>query len=550
MILTEQCNEGKPACEYCGHTGRSCEYPAQEEPVKIRNKLSIIGVYTLKEIDLPGEVPSRESSLFSVSLSSPMLSSYGTTPDKDFDTLEELGNETYNRYDIKDINDGAIDWPLENGAVRKGNRVVLENELALERNVAIRSRDEEYRRSFEQILYNQMLHDPPSQLSISRFEYRLLDFFDHFCSPMFSYGVNIQVQKVWKDRVPGLFMTSPLVRSAVFSFAALNLFPLCDLNRVCETNTMRSEIFSQSGLHDTVNFNPLMSLGDNLAVLHNDSTNYFLQAINYTKDIVGGSVAKNAVTRQNASELAISSVLIFTFTCMQPRGVTPLVCWDGSESDLISLTRGISTIRLQCVALLENSEFGGIFDLEEELATLHKAACPLIHALHDDFLKEYSNTDEFTTESFIEIEALETCLTTLHNLILRSVTFDYPVPLFKWPLLIEDDFRALIYSQNFYALRITFVYSCLSSFLRFELYPDDNVWLDYMRAYKQYNWDLYGGWKYEWDAALYVIAHDQLSKFKTTGDLATFDPLDPNCQVYLTTLENEYRFLHKLNIRS
>lgn len=462
--------------------------------------------------------------------------------------VSSMGVSTLNEFEIFPLEDPYMDslYSLLSGSIVSSPLLWLSMAHVTPESRTIYDDEVFESRSFDQMLFNQLLNDPSSQLSISKFEYRLLNFFHHFCIPMFSFGINMEVESVWKTQVPVLFMKSPLVRSAVFSFAALNLFPLCDLNRVCENDTRRIEFFAQSEPHDSVNFNPFKSLSQNLATLHKDTTNYFLTAINHTNTIVSGNVMSNSITKKNASELAVSSVLIFSFLCLQPGSITPLVCFDRSESDIISISKGIRTTLTKCAPLLQRSEFAGLFFLSEEAVgtpALHKSTFPVIRVLHRDFLKEFASGDEFSTESLTEIEAIENCLTILHTLVNRSVQLDYPVPFFRWLLLLNEDFRVLLYGQYFFALRVMFAYASVSLLMRFELYQEDNVWLDYMRWYKQHNWNLYGGWRYEWDAAFYDISHDKLRKFKKVGVLSNFDPLSSNREDFVTSLEDDHEFM-------
>ena len=84
--------------------------------------------------------------------------------------------------------------------------------------------------AFEIMTKETLVNSTSTMMNLSRFELRLLHFFDQFCVPLFSFGVNMTAEHMWRNCVPPLFAKSPLVRKAMFLFASMNMWPLCDVS--------------------------------------------------------------------------------------------------------------------------------------------------------------------------------------------------------------------------------------------------------------------------------------------------------------------------------
>ena len=371
-----------------------------------------------------------------------------------------------------------------------------------------------------------------SHLNVNKFELRLLSFFHQYCIRLFTFDVNLVAKSIWENRVPSLFLRSHLVRQSMFSFAALNLLPLCDLNNlhVVDSGQYTSVVPEENSTG--VIFNHHKSALENLEEMYLKTQNYFLEVVLQQQKIFGvpgdNSTLYKRITKSNAAELVVSSVLMYSYLCMNPNRVTPLLSLDKSEADILSITRGIKATMTQCSYVLKDTRLGGFFSLLDELrapVSLRTTTIPIMSTVYKEF-REYFKMDEGGhILELRDLYALESSLITFHRLMYRCIVDNYPVPLFKWLIQTPDELADLIYKHQFFAIRILYIYASVVAMLRFQLYQDRTVWLDFMDWYKDYCEKL-GGWKHPIDAAFYNLARKRLVKFKFPGVMQVFDPLN------------------------
>ncbi|KAK6199305.1 uncharacterized protein RJT21DRAFT_45719 [Scheffersomyces amazonensis] len=382
-----------------------------------------------------------------------------------------------------------------------------------------------------------LLTQATTQLGISKFELRLLDFFNSYCIFGFSFGVHPQIHRAWKNEIPRLFMHSELVRNSVLSYASLNLFPLCDLEYVFSQDESMSKIKFNSNVESIYKGKVgLIDDGEDDA-----QENIYIKASNYFSDTL---MMKNQLLAKQkeifygpsfievgpATELFVSSVLIFSFLALHPHKLVPLVSFneDEHEPDFLSICKGIRQTIVAYSAAITNSPFGllFIFDTGKKVPSIKECSYPLIVSLIRDLNAEFDNKD-LTSTSTHEYQVLRETIEVLHECMYKATSFGYPVPVFRWILIIPHEFRQLVYQKNFFALRLIYVFASLCSMTRFQLFRDSNMWVDYMEWYKSYNFKLYNGaWKYSLDDRLYYLAEIKSFRFGLLQrlDLSDFDP--------------------------
>ncbi|KAK6462070.1 hypothetical protein DFJ63DRAFT_318924, partial [Scheffersomyces coipomensis] len=471
------CSEDKPKCEYCSHTGKDCEYP---DVIRLM-------------------MDTNEKRLRSIQLKRQQISD-------------------------QDENDDAI--PTSRMLERMTSGFVpIKNE-----------------QDFFHLTNDLILIQSTTQLGISKFELRLLKFFNSSCVNIFSYGeLNPDIHRIWTTHVPKLFVQSELLRKSIYSFACICLFPLCDLADLCVKDDAESDI-KFSDKYGSIIYDPKKKalkskpLPKELAnSLYVRTTDYFLDAVATKNDILTkqsqlhtdepmyGPFMMDSVT---ANELAITSVIIFSFLGVHPHRLLPLISFEG-EADFLSISKGVCTTIVATAPLVRNSVYGAMFDYDGNRITppLKKTNYRLILTLKDDLEFEYSCKD-FNSTTAEEYQILQDSVMLLHSCIHRAVTKKYPVPVYKWIILLEGDFHRLVYKQTYFALRMVYIHACLMALTRFHVFNEANLWVDYMNWFKRYNVKLFNGWKYETDQSLYTLIFDKQYSFgrRSYATLGEFDP--------------------------
>ncbi|CAH2353471.1 hypothetical protein CLIB1423_11S00430 [[Candida] railenensis] len=408
-----------------------------------------------------------------------------------------------------------------------------------------------------------LLNSNWQNLRISKFEYRLLHFFQTFCVPLFSFNVNFEIDKVWRYEVPKLWQSSDLVKQAVFSFSALNMWPLCSGDSDIYVNVMDDEqlmiMLGNKGKSEIVQ---KLFLGDSSystrdgadlareGSLFEKTTSYFMNSLSNTSQTLSESGALLSMKEQGAfdtkdelvfksAELVISGILIFSFLGLHPHKLIPLIAFDedsedgSQQTDLISICAGIHNTLIAASPTLLGTAFRGLFNNVErysKLPTTHKSY-PVIIKLKS-CLTEWIMINQFDelidSESSEIIEVFNDSISLLDICYFRAVESNYPIPLFRWILAIDGKLRTIVKTKNQFALKLLYYYAVLCVVCRFSLFKTTSVWIDYMKWYRDYNINVYGSWLYSDDLNLYNLVFDQQFIFELNefSDLAKLDPDD------------------------
>ncbi|KAK6199379.1 uncharacterized protein RJT21DRAFT_46413 [Scheffersomyces amazonensis] len=376
------------------------------------------------------------------------------------------------------------------------------------------------------------LNQTTTQLNLSTFELRLLNFFHNFCIFGFTFGQNPAVHDVWANKVPKLFIESQLVRDCIFAYACINLFPFCDLEQL--------KIEDNQEIRRRYDVGTLKYHNTNGQISKSERNKLFVKTSEYFSNSIS---SKNALISKHkqlfygpyvpedqlAKELVISSILIFGFLGLQPHDLVPLVCFDGSEADYLNISQSLRNMFLTSYPAISTNEFSGIFVVNEpkRVPSVKESTFPLIINLKRDLEMFYPDLDK-DNKSSNDYDAVLSVLELLQICIYRADKKHYTVPLFRWLVLINNDFCDLVHEKNFYALRILFVYSCLCNMARFQLYYDANLWINFVIWFRNYNYELFGlgNWKYNMDRSLFNLIHDKYYTFYNPvfSNMTEFDP--------------------------
>lgn len=339
-------------------------------------------------------------------------------------------------------------------------------------------------------------------LEITRFELRLLKFFHAHCIPMFSFDMNSGVDRVWRQEVPIYFTGSKLIRSAVFAFSCINLWPLCDLVDIKRIDDGISKL--QHGVRPSRTYNEKQILNtsvdeedskdpffDNFFATGEISTeqNLFYKTSNYflsTLNDLTSSIQVDPSNTFQCVELFLASNVMFAFLGVHPHGLVPLIDLDGekvgdnsSNTDFMSICFRLRNSRNDCFDRVLETPFKDLmlFSSNKDQAA-NKQKIPLIEKLKEE-LQYYSSISYESNIIESSIDNLKTCMQV-------AIYLNYPIPIFTWTLLVSEEFYNLACDRNYLALKILFVYSCLNSYTSFKIYNYQNMWADYINWYAQH----------------------------------------------------------------
>lgn len=357
------------------------------------------------------------------------------------------------------------------------------------------------------LTFDLIINSLATQLGLTRFEYRLLDFFDYYCVPLFSHGMNSKVNRVWKQEVPKLFLRSHLVRQAIFSFSSLNLWPICDVAEVMHSdNKVDQELIYDIGQENSSIFDCNLALvqdDDPSAAQENlyiKTTSFFMNTVAAKGDAIEAAHYDeygkiNDIDK--AQELVVSGILIFAFLGMHPHQVVPLISFEENANDLLGVCKGIKSTSTTVFDALMTTAYRDLFNMNHlrpvyEITSEINLPRKLRKQLHEYYdLQQIFSDDvqEINADLNNDLTVLNDALNILEGSIDRCVVYNYPVPVFGWLLLAPQPFYDLVRRQNVMALRILFNFSLLCMYSRFKLYSQTNIWLDFVNWYvDEYKW--------------------------------------------------------------
>lgn len=365
---------------------------------------------------------------------------------------------------------------------------------------------------------NLVLTQATSILELSKFELRLLRFFDEKCANLFSHGVDEKVHKVMKEKVPYLFLQSELVRKSIFCLSAMAMSSIVDLEMVQKTDIFEDE----RSLERIYNTNK----SDHNS-LYSKNLEYFLDVISNTRKLieVGSEITPTGMNLNDpsiAKEMAISSILIFCYMGITPHKIVPIIDFSKRTPDLIQIAKGMRSAFQICMPIILESELSPLLGHQPiptpQTPTLKLCTYPMIVELKLG-LEEYYNSDEISLEISNEILGLEDTLRLLILCIYTCSTLTLPLPMYRFLFLLPDHFRDLLYKKHKFALRILFIYSALCAMVKCDFDAHTNVYRDFMLWYSKEGYMVH-----DMDNRLYDAIF-----FKNYGCISyyEFDNLDP-----------------------
>ncbi|RCK57321.1 hypothetical protein Cantr_06856 [Candida viswanathii] len=326
-----------------------------------------------------------------------------------------------------------------------------------------------------------VLTQSTSMLGITKFELRLVRFFDQECIKLFSYGVDETVDKCMKEKVPYLFLQSDLVRKSIFCISAMVFSSVIDLNMVQSVDMSEDK----RSLENFYNINP-----KDPNSLYTKNIEYFLDAISCTRRLIeakeNSPIGANLKDPAVAKQFTTASILIFCYLGITPHKLVPVIDFTKKTPDIIQIAKGMRAAMYTCIPIVMESDLSPLLGHQPLVTpltpTLKLCTYPVIVDLMSG-LEEFYDSCEVSLEASEEIALLHEAIHLLIASIHTCVCLKLPLPIYRFLFLLSDGFRDLLYQRHRYALRVLFVYSALCSITRCHFDTLSNVWRDFMMLY-------------------------------------------------------------------
>lgn len=350
----------------------------------------------------------------------------------------------------------------------------------------------------------QKINQTSALMGLSMIELKLLNFFNTHCLPLLSFGVEPGVDYVWRHEVPKLFLGSQMLRNGIYLLAALNLWPRQNVyDPLDDTQITQMLEKGHGGSYGEL----MLKLSSALAHRYDDdavpqgsllelTTNYFQQCIKESLQNITYSASpgtEDAIIFNNkdrAAEVVTSSILLFTYLCLHPHRIVPLVSFkqDIYDLDLISICLNFSKIFRGTFEVLLDSQYSGIFARVARFksVTVMPNTFPLmehlLRTIDDGYSSVTSNNNEIDIRSpeMEEYQAVKRGAMLLNLSLYQADTMRYPIPLFVWILLVDEPLCHLIKTKCYYALYLLYVFASLCCLSSFNLSGYESVFRDFV----------------------------------------------------------------------
>lgn len=374
------------------------------------------------------------------------------------------------------------------------------------------------------------------RLGLSPFEWNLYHFFNTYCIPLFTFAANDSVDSMWRLRTPRLFAGSRLVRQAVFLFAAINMWPLCD-RRTLFFEDVRSpklrEVDSESPNSEEV------PSSDDFAALQPRTESLYLMTLLYFSEVLaetrGVLLQSEPSTSETGAELVTSGLLMYLFLAIHPHRLVPLLSCQTDEEcsaetplDFVAICRGLQNTCHKYSVQSGRANFQYFSFTPEKVPGGGFSRIVLVRVLKGELAVFFDQNDVSVRNA--DREVLLRTIDLLGAAIYFAVAFNYPIPLYKWPLALPEQFDSLLRRKHYFALKLYFTFACICIFSGLKLYHATNMWRDYVQWFHSYCKQRHGRWLYETEKYLYllVVAGYRFSY----GNLAFLPEFDPQTALY------------------
>ncbi|KAI5963057.1 uncharacterized protein KGF55_002849 [Candida pseudojiufengensis] len=472
MLGSLMCNERKPSCDYCIHTNRECVYPTSID-TKNTNYTPTQSQLIQQGTTTPVQIQRQTDSQI-LNFVNQTSSAFLTTESNSSTPISNISDEISQHYILPHRPYSQVQQFLfkQNPPKKNGETDLID----IKRSTP----------SVDNLTKTLLLNQPSSMLGISKFELRLLKYFDETLIKVLNYGINEPIFDAWKYKVPYLFLESDLVKRSLFAFTAvllgekknLDVLQGEDNNQITSFKPERDHQYDLD-LNSNTNFFKM-------------TTTYFLNSLEQAQIKIDEAkiLSENSYFQNSniAKELFVSSLLIFSFLSSQPYGLIKLISFEEGETDLISIGSGTRSVFSNVYTTILKSDFAGMLDLKLELfnnvPSAKDCGFPIINYLWEE-LTIYSDNLELNSENSEIIQILKEVITSLTKALYASLKFKFPIPIFRALMEYSSQYKQLLYQKHHFASKILFVHASLTFMLKCHIDIVKNIWKEYILWYKQ-----------------------------------------------------------------
>ncbi|OBA20455.1 hypothetical protein METBIDRAFT_26841, partial [Metschnikowia bicuspidata var. bicuspidata NRRL YB-4993] len=305
-----------------------------------------------------------------------------------------------------------------------------------------------------------------TQLQMTRFELRLLHLFHDQCVPYVTFQANKHTHRIWRHVFPKHFASLDLVRQSTYAMACLYLWPMANLQTLLQADQQESpgQTGSLEDLLFTHVFEGVSVFEDSAHSIFRKTASYFISSLQSSQLFLAEK--QHGLDYDDFAALYFSGYLIFAYVGVHPHCVLPLL-EDGTECPLdyigffASLHRLFSTAPLKIRDRLVDT----LVEYSIWTPTAASQKIGLVETLRfqlPEFHFANATFGEIGPQMCLENETLEKTLYLFESCYFSAIREGHPTPLFKFLVLLGEDFINLARLRNYFALRILFTFSCVS----------------------------------------------------------------------------------------
>ncbi|KAM9914995.1 hypothetical protein OXX69_000122 [Metschnikowia pulcherrima] len=446
--LKIKCDEARPSCEYCSHTGRQCVYRDQSIDSKVVNLSD-------------GNEKASEKAVFKKSF-----------------TRKELPNVLF-----ADSNTSLASTPDSWEASINGHDFDADFD---------KIRENSHEEAARHVLSPRPYNSASTQLHMTRFELRLLRFFHDQCIPYITFNANKKTDHIWRNVFPRYFASSDLVRQSTYAMACLNLWPVTNLPTILASDNSKCT-FHISPLETQQKKNPFQHVFDDLSVFDNNresifslTTSYYVSTLQASQTYVGETRQKS-LTYDDLATLSFSSSMIFAYAGVHPHCVLPLIDHDSEyPADFIGFFASMRKVFLTSAPGLREQFIDTLMEYSFLTPTATSEKIGFVEVFRAQLQAFHFASTVFSdigAKVCAENDILQKPLFLLECSYLAALREGHPTPLFKFLVLLDEDFIDLARARNLFALRILFAFSCICLYCQFYLSFDENIWMQFINGF-------------------------------------------------------------------
>lgn len=323
------------------------------------------------------------------------------------------------------------------------------------------------------------INDMVTQLNISRFELKLMKFFNELYLPSLIEKHQMDVNV--KFQIPYTWTISRVLRQTVFSLSCLVLYNSDDRGRAY----LREDIGPEMNPNEL--YFKTMQYFNQCLTLHQ-------QSVDKLND---GSTVVQSV--DHALEMVLSSVLLYTFLVLQPFNVIPLIS-NNNEPDLLAMVKGMKLYMGPSFVVLANTRFSSLSSL------CGKMDFNYVEQIQEFFLAQHLKAHLVSLQGqydFSTYLSLEKSIDQLRGSLNNFIRYRNASCIYSWIFCMDQDVIRLMHIGDYFGLKLLFYYSCFIIWCGLSDLPEMIV--QFCNQFRDFNNLHFGGWFDEVDFYAYTL---------------------------------------------